>query len=109
MLLPELLGSKVVGASRLHRLGIRLIRLQQRFHGAKYAVCLAVLFVTSCVQAQSVTATLNAGPDPDLLGLNPVTNKLYVASAVTSTVTVIDATTNTATTINLVGGGGAGG
>jgi YVTN family beta-propeller protein len=47
-------------------------------------------------RADTVTATVQAGLFPDEVGVDPVTNKIYVANS-ESFVTVIDGTTNAST------------
>src|SRR5437660_8396887 len=46
------------------------------------------------VFADSVTATVTVGGIPAAVGVNPNTNKIYVANDITNNVSVIDGTTN---------------
>jgi YVTN family beta-propeller protein len=63
------------------------------------------LFFTLCcavsVHAQTVTATVNVGSFPVSVAGNPVTNKIYVANALSANVTVIDGATNSTTTVSV--------
>jgi len=49
--------------------------------------------------AQTVTATVSAGTNPDAVAVNPVTNKIYVANSGSSNVTVIDGASNSVSTV----------
>jgi YVTN family beta-propeller protein len=49
--------------------------------------------------AQTVTATLGAGDEPNSVAVNPVTNKIYVANQSSNNVTVIDGASNSTTTV----------
>jgi YVTN family beta-propeller protein len=60
---------------------------------------LAMLLAASGASAQSVTATVAAGTQPQAVAVNPVTNKIYVSNFNGNSVTVIDGVTNTPTTI----------
>ena len=74
------------------------------------AVCFRVLsigfalapltFSPPAGRAQTVTATVNVGSIPAALAVNPVTNKIYVASG---PITVIDGATNATASINTGG------
>src|SRR5438105_1903115 len=52
------------------------------------------------VHAQTVTATVGAGTQPQSVAVNPVTNKIYVANYTSNNVTVIDGVTNSTTTVS---------
>jgi YVTN family beta-propeller protein len=53
------------------------------------------------LQAQTVTATVGAGTNPDAVAVNPVTNKIYVANYSNNSVTVIEGATNATTTVGV--------
>ena len=65
---------------------------------------LAMFFAVGGASAQSVTATVAAGTQPQAVAVNPVTNKIYVSDGGTNSVTVIDGATNTASTFSIGGG-----
>src|ERR1700733_11154965 len=52
-------------------------------------------------KAQTVTTTLAVGGGPQAVAVNPVTNKIYVANYLSSSVTVIDGETNATTTVGV--------
>jgi len=64
-------------------------------------VALVVVLFPSPITAQTVTAAIPTGAGPHGIAINPVTNKIYVASWSGETVTAIDGATNTTTTIEV--------
>ena len=63
------------------------------------------LWGVSSLNAQTVTATVNVGGLPISVGVNAMTNKIYVANLQDDTVSVIDGATDTVTATVNVGGG----
>ena len=64
-------------------------------HRLLLTLCCAVMGALSA-HAQTVTATVMAGPTPTSVTVNPVTNKIYVANdGFVGSVTVIDGASNT--------------
>src|SRR5215469_13345574 len=61
--------------------------------------CAIVLAATTSAAAQQITTTLSVGSGPDALAVNPVTNKVYVASKGSNTVTVVDGASNATTSV----------
>ena len=59
---------------------------------------LALLLAGIGVQAQTVTATVTTGSQPDSVAINPISNNIYIANS--AGVTVINGATNTASTIS---------
>src|ERR1700690_475633 len=62
---------------------------------------LCLLIAGGSTHAQTVTATVNAGKLPLAVGVNPATNKAYIANSGDNTVTAIDGSTNIATPITV--------
>lgn len=62
-------------------------------------VFISLLAFSSAATAQSVTGTLTAGTAPYAVGVNPVTNKIYVVNNSSNNVTVIDGATNATATV----------
>jgi YVTN family beta-propeller protein len=60
---------------------------------------LLALPLTPSLWAQGVVATLEVGPGPKAIAVNPVTNKIYVANSVGNSVTVIDGITGKTATV----------
>jgi YVTN family beta-propeller protein len=60
-------------------------------------VCTITLILAPALPAQNVTATLNAGTQPQAVAVNPVTNQIYVAVA--QGAAVIDGSTGTVSTV----------
>ena len=58
-----------------------------------------LIIAVAPLRAQTVTATVTAGTQPIAAAVNPVTNKIYVANAVSKNVIVIDGAINTITTV----------
>ena len=52
------------------------------------------------LRAQTVTATVTAGTNPNSVAVNPVTNTIYVANGGSQNVTVIDGATNATSTVS---------
>ena len=69
-----------------------------KFH---LGLALGVLLMLSSlpVQAQFLTGTVPTGTGPAAIGINPVTNKAYVANASDGTLTIIDGATHSTATI----------
>jgi YVTN family beta-propeller protein len=65
----------------------------------------ASLYVTPVVNGQTVIATIPVGARPDAVGVNPVTNTVYVTSLDAGTVSVIDGSTNAVTATVPIGFG----
>ena len=62
------------------------IETSRRFLALRAGVLLWL--AAAAAQAQTVTATIAVGTGPQVLALNPVTNKIYVANAASNNVTV---------------------
>ena len=61
-------------------------------------ICAAI---SPSADAQAVVATVAVGPGANVVAVNPVTNKIYVAGPSNrDNVTVIDGATNNTTTVN---------
>jgi YVTN family beta-propeller protein len=67
----------------------------------RYLVCLtAVIFsLLPPASAQLITATVTTGTNPIAVGVNPVTNKIYVANNGSNNVSVIDGATSATATV----------
>ncbi len=84
---------KLNGLTRLLTQGTRCLR---------YVAAFAVLSVLAPVMpGQSVTTHVATGSVPNWIGINPVTNKMYVANQNSANVTVIDGQTNSTTTVTV--------
>ncbi len=68
------------------------------FRAVMLALLVVFLFV-STARADTVTATIPVGTNPDGMAVNPVSNKIYVANSRSNTVTVIDGATNATTSV----------
>ena len=69
-------------------------------------ICAAI---SPSADAQAVVATIAVGTDANVVAVNPVTNKIYVAGPGSgNNVTVIDGATNNTTTVPVLSGPGAG-
>src|SRR5882757_8604094 len=62
-------------------------------------VLLLALVTALGAHAQTVTATVTSGTQPFAIGINPVTNKVYVSNVSSNSVTVIDGATTTTATV----------
>src|SRR5215469_17102089 len=60
-----------------------------------------VLLLPTSGHGQAVIATVAAGPAPEAVAINTVTNKIYVANYLGGTVTIIDGATNSTSTIQV--------
>src|SRR5437016_2377507 len=60
-------------------------------------LCVLVLLLWTAMEAPA--QTVEVGASPVAVAVNPVTNKIYVANANGSSVTVIDGATNTTATV----------
>src|SRR5262245_10461377 len=68
-----------------------LYRACKRSHAnLMFALIAVILGANYLGHAQVVTSTLAVGANPQAMAVNPVTNKIYVANADSSNVTVID-------------------
>src|SRR5258706_10333808 len=67
------------------------------------ALCLTALGIVPALAAYAVTATIPVGTNPFGVGVNPVTNTIFVAKINSNTVSVIDGATNTVTATIPVG------
>ena len=70
------------------------------------SITVAIVLISSfaiSVAAQQLIATVPVGRNPAGVGVNRVTNKIYVANGRDGTVTVIDGNTNSTTTVTLTG------
>jgi YVTN family beta-propeller protein len=61
---------------------------------------LSVLFAAPAA-GQSFLANVTVGSTPNAVGVNPVTDKIYVANAGSGTVTAIDGATGVKSTVNV--------
>ena len=71
---------------------------QSRSYVALSSVLLLLLFAADCM-AQTLITTIPTGGNPVAVGLNPVTNKIYVANQSGNSLTVINGATNQATNV----------
>ena len=62
---------------------------------------LCLLIAGAAAHAQTATATVPAGISPVAVGVNPVTNEVYVANSGDGTITAINGLTNSTTTITV--------
>jgi YVTN family beta-propeller protein len=65
---------------------------------------LPLILMPGTAQAQTVSGTKGVGSSPEMVAVNPVTNKIYVANLGSNTVSVIDGATNNKTTVNVGSG-----
>jgi len=77
------------------------VRLNKPWKTTGLAMIAGLIFATAPLRAQTVTATVAAGPGAHGVAVNPVTNKIYVANGGNGTVTVIDGATNATTTVTV--------
>lgn len=94
-MLSRQLGVNIVAASLC--LGSCLLGKTTTRRMASVLVC--YLLWVGGLYAQTVTVTLGAGSTPFAVGINPVTNKIYVANVSSNTVTIIDGATNSTTSV----------
>ena len=73
----------------------RLLQRTRQVLATIAVLCVGLIAFPPIAKAQSVTGSLVVGSTPYAVAVNPVTNKVYVANAGGTTVTVIDGTTNT--------------
>src|SRR6185312_12906663 len=59
----------------------------------------AALALASPARAQSVQSPIPAGSSPRAIAVNPITNKIYIASELSNSVVVVDGATNGTSTI----------
>src|SRR5258708_5300904 len=91
----------------LHREYIMRDKTFRRPHKSALAVvvlalCLTMLGILPALAAYAVTATIPVGSNPFGVGVNPVTNTIYVANFFSDSISVINGATNTVTaTINV--------
>ncbi len=78
----------------------RDFRVLSRISRAMLALFVLFALHAPTARADTVTTTVSAGTNPYAVAVNPVTNKIYVANAVSNNVTVIDGATNAATPVS---------
>jgi large repetitive protein len=95
------LGSAAIAQSKPDSASPRSRAKRWGLLGLLAGFCLFVGVIAA--HAQSVTATIFVGSNPQGVAVNPVTNQIYVGNQSSNTVSVIDAATNTVTATIPVG------
>jgi YVTN family beta-propeller protein len=84
-----------------HGFSTPLFAASRRNKRRTFLTLLSLSLLCGVAFTQSVTTTVVVGRNPSSVGVNPVTNKIYVTNANSNDVTVVDGRTNTTATINV--------